>query len=142
MGIVNGSTGRVVDFMRPKEFRREIKIHPQWVIVSSLEPRQTKTTPPEQPSVQRPILHRNWKSKKESEWYEGIEWPVVQFPDGMCAMMGPVSFTMENRENKVEVERLQVRFHYLCQYWAKLSRLGASYPGMGVDGKFLASIIG
>jgi hypothetical protein len=111
VGVVNGSSGRVVGFMRPEEFRGYAMNNPQWKmkIISSLEPKpnEDKQTLP-QPQVHASVPGRTTQSKKERDIYEKKEWPVVEFPNGIRALMGPVVFTSETKNGEVEARRTQV----------------------------------
>lgn len=106
MGVVNGSAGRVVGFMRPAEVRG--KNDSQWRVVSSLELAPRNENDDQLRVWPTRVSGRTTRSKREREAYEDTEWPVVEFPGGIYAMMGPVLFTVETRQGTIEARRLQV----------------------------------
>ncbi|KAB5591226.1 DNA repair and recombination protein pif1 [Ceratobasidium theobromae] len=107
MGVVNGSAGRVVGFMRPAEVRG--KNDSQWRVVSSLELAPRNENDDQLRVWPTRVSGRTTRSKREREAYEDTEWPVVEFPGGIYAMMGPVLFTVETRQGTIEARRLQLQ---------------------------------
>ncbi|ELU39249.1 PIF1 domain-containing protein [Rhizoctonia solani AG-1 IA] len=106
-GLVNGSVGRVVDFMTPGQARTYAESKDRWSIVTSIkEPKSPNKT--EVSTVDTRVPGRATQSAWSSEFYEQMEWPLVQFTDGQCVLMGPTNFTVETREGTMEIQRLQV----------------------------------
>ncbi|CAE6513097.1 unnamed protein product [Rhizoctonia solani] len=106
-GLVNGSIGRVIDFMTPGQARTYAETNPQWSIITSIKsPISPKGG--EASAGDTPIPGRATKTLWSYELFEQAEWPLVQFMDGQCVLMGPTNFTVETRQGTMEVQRLQV----------------------------------
>ncbi|CAE6460433.1 unnamed protein product [Rhizoctonia solani] len=106
-GLVNGSIGRVVDFMTPTQVRTYAESKDRWSIVTSIkQPKSSGQT--EVSAVDARVPGEATRSVWSHELYERSEWPLVQFTDGQCVMMGPTNFTIETRQGVMEVRRLQV----------------------------------
>lgn len=108
---MNGSVAKVVDFMRPamvralEEYRS--KDESPVLIVSSLEPKKKKDSGKSTKAVALKG-DRLKPSAKLADWYENTEWPIVEFKDGVRAMLGPALFTSETVNGIVQASRLQV----------------------------------
>ncbi|CUA67673.1 hypothetical protein RSOLAG22IIIB_07517 [Rhizoctonia solani] len=105
-GLVNGSLGKVVDFMRPSQVRSYSENDSQWSIVGSIRPPsgESGNISPGDTNVPGRIT----RTVGAYEFYEKAEWPLVQFTNGQCVLMTPTNFTVETSTGVVEVERLQV----------------------------------
>lgn len=72
---------------------------------------------------------------KQTEWYEGTEWPVVEFADGVRAMLGPAQFTSETTGGIVQATRFQVSLALLSRICNLMNvTIDSSYPRLGSDG--------
>lgn len=103
--LVNGSIGKVVDFMIPieardsqKTVREETSHYPYTSILGDLEP--DRTLDPATLQKSPGTLHHQ---------YEMTKWPVVEYIGGYRILMGPVEFTSERlTDGETQASRHQV----------------------------------
>ncbi|KAL5632929.1 hypothetical protein ACGC1H_003427 [Rhizoctonia solani] len=105
-GLVNGSIGRVVDFMKPAQVRTYSENNPEWSIIGSIA--KPSNAGEHASPGDTPVPGRRTQSAAANEFYENQEWPLVQYMNGQCVLMTPTNFTVETPKGAVEVERLQV----------------------------------
>ncbi|CAE6435818.1 unnamed protein product [Rhizoctonia solani] len=124
INIVNGSIGRVLDFMTPAEARRSRHfIHtipsddPGWDPLvydpEALSPGREMELYRVQPGNPGSTLNELCKSRDMNfPWptieTEGREWPVVQFDEGAVLLITPTFFTSENVMGRTEACRAQI----------------------------------
>ncbi|CAE6440896.1 unnamed protein product [Rhizoctonia solani] len=105
-GLVNGSIGRVVGFMKPAQAREFSESNPEWSIIGSI------TKPSSEEGDASPgdtaVAGHRIRTAAANEFYENQEWPLVQYMNGQCALMTPTNFTVETPNGAMEVMRLQV----------------------------------
>jgi hypothetical protein len=101
-GLVNGSVGRIIDFKIPLDVRDSRKL-------SLNQPFNQMPNHPQLASCMEPNPHEEPLNLPSSFVYEGTRWPVVQYTNGRQVMMGPMDFTWERDDGKVQATRYQVR---------------------------------
>ncbi|CAE6533978.1 unnamed protein product [Rhizoctonia solani] len=131
--IVNGSIGKIVDFMTPAEARQSKYIiqtipsdNPNWD-PSSLESYQEAPGTPYEP-----LRIRDLGFPRPTIETEGREWPVVQFDEGTTLLVTPMLFTAENATGETEACRVQIP---LILAWALTvhKAQGQTLPRVKVD---------
>ncbi|KAG9096158.1 hypothetical protein FRC06_008977 [Ceratobasidium sp. 370] len=104
--LVNGSIGKVVDFMIPLDARNSQKREPS---TSSQSYPYTSIAGDLEPSPDINLGPRRRGCGQPNFVYEGTKWPVVEYLGGHRVMMGPCEFTSDRiTDGEVQAKRLQV----------------------------------
>ncbi|QRV89316.1 ATP-dependent DNA helicase PIF1 [Ceratobasidium sp. AG-Ba] len=102
--IVNGSVGRVIDFITPQQARAK-----EIAIISRFNRKpKSKTDEANKPKPKRKSPQESKREREEREVYELTRWPLVQYENGIEALMGPVEFTSETPGGDKQAVRYQV----------------------------------
>ncbi|CAE6471634.1 unnamed protein product [Rhizoctonia solani] len=136
INIVNGSIGKVLDFMTPAEARQSRHFiemipsdDPNWdpFVFDPTFPKSDREVKlyGDVPEPGSPL--HDWLRSQEPDFpwptveTEGRKWPVVQFDQGTVLLVTPTLFTSENVRGETEACRVQIP---LILAWALTIELG------------------
>jgi len=100
--LVNGSVGKVVDFMTT---RQALERHIEIAQLVNRERPKTAATAPEIPQL---VPESNLCPLGDTVFGQHQAWPMVRFTNGRELLCAPLAFTVEGFMGNVEARRLQV----------------------------------